>query len=707
MRQRCNPRRRATSNIRISRSNTIGTTRHSATSCVTCVDSRDTIPILVAGQPQPSPSNRSGRLDGWKEIASYLGKDPRTAQRWELNDQLPVFREGGKVFAKTADLDRWRAARVIAPASPERPESDNVNGDSPSPSIQAAHTAPERRYRIALILAPLLLIGGTLSWLFWPLEAQIQQYTQITRDGRMKEGHLFVDRNRIYFNEFVNGKVVIASVSADGGNVTHLHLPVDSAAVAAISPARHSLLVKFGENRLAEYQVDSSSLNEISLPPGVLVSAAAWDAGGALLAVSGENDLTIFEPGTAAAPYRLRFAGAATMSEWDPLRHHLRLSLTDSKTRSTEWLDLPPSGPPHRIPRLSPNPVETGGAWSADGRFFAFEIPKWLDSQIWVADTFGSGPPRAYVLTRDAQSWRLPTFLPGAYTLVATAGHSQGQLVKLNPGRSGENKPVLPGVPGYELDYSRDGQWIAYTLFPQHTIWRCRADGADARQLTPSGLEAHQPHWSPDGTRIAFMGKRAGDDTHWRIYNVSAPGGALDELLPEGDDQGVPTWLPDGRSVVFGDLRILTGFDRAAIHELDLQTRTVSAIPAPIGMWSPRVSPSGRYLAAVSYDNKSLYIRDNQRQSWRKCATMDWLGEPVWPRDSSWVQFIGIGRPNFQAVYRISPACDQPKLIVDLPGHTLVGNEWVGVAPDDSALGLVAVADEIYKIEWRIRRRMP
>jgi hypothetical protein len=53
----------------------------------------------------------SQRLDSWKEIAAYLGRDIRTVARWENERGLPVHRvPGGQrhaVFAYTAEIDRW------------------------------------------------------------------------------------------------------------------------------------------------------------------------------------------------------------------------------------------------------------------------------------------------------------------------------------------------------------------------------------------------------------------------------------------------------------------------------------------------------------------------------------------------------------------------------------------------------------------------
>ncbi len=50
------------------------------------------------------------RIDSWKEIASFLGRDERTVQRWEKERQLPIHRvpgERGGVFAYRSELSRW------------------------------------------------------------------------------------------------------------------------------------------------------------------------------------------------------------------------------------------------------------------------------------------------------------------------------------------------------------------------------------------------------------------------------------------------------------------------------------------------------------------------------------------------------------------------------------------------------------------------
>jgi TolB-like protein/Tfp pilus assembly protein PilF len=61
---------------------------------------------------QRSPETQSGeRLESWKEIAGYLKREVRTAQRWEKSEGLPVRRhlhaKLDTVYAYTAELDAW------------------------------------------------------------------------------------------------------------------------------------------------------------------------------------------------------------------------------------------------------------------------------------------------------------------------------------------------------------------------------------------------------------------------------------------------------------------------------------------------------------------------------------------------------------------------------------------------------------------------
>ena len=66
----------------------------------------------------------TGRLDSWKEIADYLRRSVRTAQRWERDARLPVRRvssDGSAVYAFRSEIDDWWRKRAVEPRPPAEP----------------------------------------------------------------------------------------------------------------------------------------------------------------------------------------------------------------------------------------------------------------------------------------------------------------------------------------------------------------------------------------------------------------------------------------------------------------------------------------------------------------------------------------------------------------------------------------------------------
>jgi len=51
------------------------------------------------------------RLDSWKEIAAFLRRSVRCAQRWEKNEGLPILRHrhahGATIYAYRHELEDW------------------------------------------------------------------------------------------------------------------------------------------------------------------------------------------------------------------------------------------------------------------------------------------------------------------------------------------------------------------------------------------------------------------------------------------------------------------------------------------------------------------------------------------------------------------------------------------------------------------------
>jgi Tfp pilus assembly protein PilF len=81
-------------------------------------------------------STNRQRLDSWKEIAAFFGRDERTVSRWEKELGLPVHRlpgTKGRVYAYTDELSAWLAApRNAGAALPEQNPASRPDPESPS-----------------------------------------------------------------------------------------------------------------------------------------------------------------------------------------------------------------------------------------------------------------------------------------------------------------------------------------------------------------------------------------------------------------------------------------------------------------------------------------------------------------------------------------------------------------------------------------------
>src|SRR2546426_6356150 len=79
------------------------------------------MPVQVTSSPSTGAEARGRRLESWKEIAAYLGRDVTTVRRWERREGLPVYRilhsKLGSVYAYTTELDAWRDSRAPAAAT--------------------------------------------------------------------------------------------------------------------------------------------------------------------------------------------------------------------------------------------------------------------------------------------------------------------------------------------------------------------------------------------------------------------------------------------------------------------------------------------------------------------------------------------------------------------------------------------------------------
>jgi Tol biopolymer transport system component len=250
----------------------------------------------------------------------------------------------------------------------------------------------------------------------------------------------------------------------------------------------------------------------------------------------------------------------------------------------------------------------------------------------------------------------------------------------------------LSGTSAEGVDFSRDGEWVTYVSYPERTLWRSTVNGEQRLELTTPPFQASLPRWSPDRKRIAFMGNYPGAD------------GGTPQQLTKGGNCGDPTWSPDGNSLAFGGYPLdwREAPRNMVLQTLNLSTHETTTLPGSEGLWSPRWSPDGRYLAALSTDTQTLLLFDFRSRRWTELAQAN-IGYPTWSSDSQYIYFDTVG--NDSAFYRVRVRDRKLEQIVGLKGiPRKVGafGPWTGLTPDGSPLiARDASFDEIYALDWQ------
>ena len=170
-------------------------------------------------------------------------------------------------------------------------------------------------------------------------------------------------------------------------------------------------------------------------------------------------------------------------------------------------------------------------------------------------------------------------------------------------------------------------------------------------------------------------------------------------------NQGDPTWLPDGESIVFAGMPWLDYAPSSGpnIHVLDLKTGQVSGIAGSEGLFSPRTSPDGHYIAALSSDSSKLMLYDVARKSWSTLAT-SLYGYENWSRDGKYLYAEDFS-DNIDDIVRIRVPDGKIEplfSIKDVPRGFDPWEFWVGLTPDDSVMIMRdRSTQEIYSLDVR------
>jgi Tol biopolymer transport system component len=145
-------------------------------------------------------------------------------------------------------------------------------------------------------------------------------------------------------------------------------------------------------------------------------------------------------------------------------------------------------------------------------------------------------------------------------------------------------------------DITPDGRWIVFNLLGH--IYRVPATGGEAECLTQeTGIAVNfHPRISPDGSTIAFISDRNGQNNIWLMdIDGKNPRAVTQELAGRFLE---PTWSPDGRYLVARRIDAVNLFQVSVMmfHKDGGQGTTLLRIENNLFPGGPKISPDGRHL---------------------------------------------------------------------------------------------------------------
>lgn len=602
-----------------------------------------------------------------------------------------------------------RGYRLIVPVTGGGSPEDTASAEI-LPSRSRFRGSP-RYYGLVIFGAAIATVGALAVLrvvLRTPGVPRVVRFTQLTDDGQAKFGSMATDGLRIYFNETLSGKgSVIVQVSVKGGEVARPPFQLKQPRVLDLSSDGAELLVgndeENGPSSLWMQPVAGGSPRRVG---AVFMHGARFSPDGTSIIYGNEHDVYSVNRDGSSPRKLLTIDGVPLFFQFSPDGEVFRFSQYDPAIDDMAIMEATADG-------TGLHKMFQGccGNWISNGQFFIFQNRPERRIDVWALPEErrfhwwkrGGKPTQ---LTAGPFNFQNPLPSKDGKEIFAIGESHRAEVIRYDS-RSAQFVPYLSGKSAEGLAFSRDGHWVAYTSYPDGTLWRSKLDGSDRLQLTFLPMRVLLPRWSPDGKQIAFNATVPGTET-WHIYMVSSEGGTPQRILPSEQSQMDVSWSPDGNSLAFGAL--YSSNTPKYIYTVDLRSRRVSTLPGSTGLYSPRWSPDGRYIAAITSEHtkhpNNLMLFDFATQKWIE-EFGSGMGYPSWSRDGKYIYFKtwdDASQLVGERIVRLRLSDRKVERIVELKnvGRLTAGTivAWLGLAPDDSPLVARDIStQEIYTLE--------
>jgi Tol biopolymer transport system component len=661
------------------------------------------------------------RLDAWKGIANYLGRDVTTVRRWEKREGLPVHRhlheKLGSVYAFTDEIDDWwqqrsKALAHPAPSDPTHHEAVATPSDAESTSSAQA-PAIARPHGVwwsatGILLALVALTAALMSgpWLpqargrddsaqsvLTPPAGAVVDTTEISPDGRYV---VFSARDaegaRLWIRE-LKGSMAIPIPGTDGAS-----FPFWSADGQHIGFFAGGLLKS----------VTSGTFEVRSIAVAPHGRGGAWNDRGDIL----------FAPDAASPLMRTPAAGGAardvttlgrTVTEghaWPQFlpdgRRFLYTDYTIDGRRYGIYVGDLGTGVVKRV-----LPAYTSAHYSAG--FLVYSLPS---KRALVAHAFDLerlelvGEPFA-VLHRPVHRVEVGHYVEASVSregvLVARSAEDEESKLAWFDRRSGKVTGTVSAPGSYSNPVlSPDGGTLAATVSddPVARIWLFDTRTGQGTRLT-SGIADYAPLWSPGGDRLLYSSHRTKGSG---IFDRRLASGVEVPVLEGRPAQTLESWSLDGRYLTFGTPGLKTKWDVWA-WKMEEPRQAFPVLTGIANEGHSQLSPDGRFIAYASDESSrfEVYVRafPTSAATWK--ISSDGGADPRWRRDGRELYFIAADGKMMAAsvttggTFRHGPpvplfATGLEVLWQDTRNHydvTHDGQRFIVLVPDDRRYGPV------------------
>ena len=654
----------------------------------------------------------TGRLPFPGESSAVIFKeilDGTPAQVARLNPAIPAELERviNKALEKDRDLRYQHASEIAVDLRRLKRGFDSGHStvvqtiDRPGSEVRKRRVSPAA---ITVLSVLALCAAAALAYFLRPAPAppRVTGYTQITHDGHVKVFFgavtpiVLTDGARLYFQEFVDGRYVVAQVAVTGGEAVVMNTPFNNLSLDGISPDKTEILVgSFSgveiEQTLWAVPVVGGSPRRFAAMTG---QDGTWMPNGNVMVANERHLLEVDRNGSSRVFADIPQPYSTTWwLRWSPDSQKLRVTVGSISNNAI--LEFSSDGKVTRNVlsgwKYASDALQ--GTWTPDGKYFVFQASRGSRVDIWASreerDLFHNGNSQPVQLTAGPLSFFSPQPSADGKRIYAIGVQPRAELDRYDS-KTSQFVPFLGGISASSVTFSRDGQWVAYVSYPEGEIWRSRADGSQKLQLTQAPLLAMEPSISADGKSVMFLAQEPGGPI--KVHTASINGGPSQDL---GVEAGRADWC--GSSIIYSE----GPNEEDKLFIFDPKSSTSTVLPESTGLFLPRCSPDDRYIVAATRDQQKLKLYERSSHKWMDLVVRD-IGYPQWSADSKYVYFdSGLGAEK--AIYRVKVTDRKVEQVAQFRNFNRVVQAWVswmGLTPDGSPLLMRETgSQEVYALD--------